>query len=91
MSPMVISGKSIPPAGIVVFIVSGNVGVAGESVTDQHGIIFSDIEFAVCFVSDSHFGQCTAEFEGKRRVEGRFLQIFKWIRIANRVRTGKVH
>ena len=33
----------------------------------------------------------TTEFESKQRVEGNFLQIFEWIRIANRVRTGEVH
>ena len=43
-------------AGTSVGIVSGNVGIAGEGVADQHGIIFSGIELSVGFIGDSHFG-----------------------------------
>ena len=48
---------NVPPAGIVVGIVPGDVRIARQGVADQHGVVARGVELAVGLVGHGHFRQ----------------------------------
>ena len=56
----------VPPAGIVVGVVPGDVRIAGEGVADQHGVVALRVEPAVGLVGHGHLGQPPAQLQLER-------------------------
>ena len=47
--------SDVPPAGIVVGVVPGDVRIARQGMADQHGVVALRVELAVGLVGHGHF------------------------------------
>jgi hypothetical protein len=65
----------VPPARIILGVVSGHVGVAAEGMAEEDGVVLRGAERAVGFVGDRHTRQPPAEFQLEGFLEGGRLQI----------------
>ena len=55
--------RDIPPAGVVLLVMLGNMGVSADGVADQDRVVLRGVEFAVSLVGDGDAVELAAEFQ----------------------------
>ena len=75
--------QHVPPAGIVLLVVAGNVRIAADGMADQNRIVAGRIELAVGLVGHRHARQMSSLFQAQRSLQ------FKALRVAQRL--GAAH
>jgi hypothetical protein len=72
--------EHLPPARIIVLVVTRHVGVAAQGVADQDRVVLRRRELAVGLVGERNFGKLSAQLERKRFGQSKDLCVLEWTR-----------
>ena len=71
------ANQDIPPAGVIVGVVPGNVRIARKRMADQHGVVALRAKLAVGLEGHGHFRQLPAKLQFQRLAERQRLGILQ--------------